>query len=119
MTLLAASSAGSTALAKNSYNKMTLNVMGQSEIVSIQPNTLTIDEHGIYHTVLVDHSTLMLYNKPPINASQRFPVEEDPSMDLDGNRQNNQTEPTKYTVRHDHETLELAGHLLLVFMYCY
>lgn len=57
-------------------------IMGPFAFVSVQPNTITIDEHGIFNTVLVDRATIALSNKPPTNASQCSPVEEDLPTDL-------------------------------------
>lgn len=82
------SSAGSAErLATTSYNKFIPKVMRPFPIVNVQPNTLTIDKQVIYYTVSIDSTTFAPGNKAPSNASQRTPVEEDPSIDLDSNGQ--------------------------------
>lgn len=59
-----------------------LKVMGPLAIVSVQLNTLAIDENGIQNTVSIDRAKLAPVDEPPTTAFQRFPVDEDPSTDL-------------------------------------
>lgn len=74
----AASSAGNAKrLVTTGYSKLILKVMGPFAINSVQPNTLSVDEHGSHNTVSIDLATVVPGNKPSNNASQRFPVEED------------------------------------------
>lgn len=60
--------------------------MGPFDIVSVQQNTLTIDEYGIRITVLIARATLAPSDRPLTDASQRFPVENDLPMDLDASK---------------------------------
>lgn len=73
-------------------------------IVSVQPDTLTIDEHGMHKIVSLDHTTVVPCNEPAVKALQRLPVEEEPLTENGIGRQNTQIEPTEYTVDHSTHT---------------
>lgn len=96
---LAAFSNGSAErLATNRCNNSMPKVVGRFALVSVQPSTLDIDEHGIRNTVSIDRPALAPGNKPSASAFQRLPVEEHLPTDLDTNERKTKAEPTEYAV---------------------
>lgn len=75
------------------YSNLMLNERKPFAIVSIELNTLDIDQHGMHNTVLVKRKTLGLGSNQTRNVTQRSPVEDNFPTDLDTNGQNTQTEP--------------------------